>query len=310
MSNKNKKIVFFGTPDFSLPPLKTLYLGGYEIVGIYTQEPKKKSRGMKMIKTPVHDWAETQLLPVFTPKLIDSNSLEEFRNLKPDIAILFAFGKIIPQSWLDIPLFGFINIHASLLPAWRGAAPVQRAIENNDSKTGITIMKMNHKLDEGPILKTKEIEIKPSMNSKDLIDIISIDSCSLLYQVLKDYFKGLIPLLEQDATQASYANKIKKQECEINWSLSSYTINQKIKAFYPYPSMWFKFEGKRYKVLKAKISDDKGEPGTIISDELTVACGEGSIQIEEIQVEGKPKSNAKEFLLGHKNFFTGKKIIA
>ena len=171
-------------------------------------------------------------------------------------------------------------------------------------------MKMNHKLDEGPILKTKEIEIKPSMNGKDLIDIISTDSCSLLYQVLKDYFKGLIPLVEQDATQASYANKIKKHECEINWSLSSYTINQKIKAFYPYPSMWFKFEGKRYKVLKAKIRDDKGEPGTIISDELTIACGEGSIQIEEIQAEGKSRSNAKEFLLGYKNFFIGKKIIA
>ena len=306
--SKNKKIVFFGTPDFSLPPLKTLYLGGYEIVGIYTQQPKKKSRGMKITKTPVHEWAESQLLPVFTPSTIDSNSLEEFKSLKPDIAILFAFGKIIPQSWLDTPLFGFVNIHASLLPKWRGAAPVQRAIENNDLKTGITIMKMNNKLDEGPILKTKEIEITPTMNGKDLISLISTESCSFLFQILKNYFNGVIPLTEQDTSQATYAHKIRKDECEIKWSESSLKINQKIKAFYPYPSMWFSFEGKRYKALKANLKEISGEPGTIIDNDLTIACGQGSIKIEEIQVEGKAKINSREFLLGYKNFQVGKKL--
>ncbi|MDA1283763.1 MAG: methionyl-tRNA formyltransferase [Proteobacteria bacterium] len=307
---KNKKIVFFGTPDFSLPPLKTLYLGGYEVVGVYTQEPKKKSRGMKTKITPVHEWANSQLLPVFTPNLIDSNSLEEFKSLKPDIAILFAFGKIIPQSWLDVPLFGFINIHASLLPKWRGAAPIQRAIENNDSKTGITIMKMNNKLDEGPILKTKEIEITPLMNGEDLINIISIESCSLLYDVLKNYFKGMVILTDQDASKASYAHKISKEECQINWSETNHTINQKIKAFYPYPAMWFSFEGKRYKILKAKIAEKTGEMGVIIDNELIIACGQGSIQINEIQVEGKSKMNSKDFILGYKNFQIGKNVNA
>ena len=307
---KNKKIVFFGTPDFSLPPLKTLYLGGYEVVGVYTQEPKKKSRGMKSKITPVHEWANSQLLPVFTPKLIDSNSLEEFKSLKPDIAILFAFGKIIPQAWLDVPLFGFINIHASLLPKWRGAAPIQRSIENNDSKTGITIMKMNNKLDEGPILKTKEIKIDPLMNGEDLINIISVESCSLLYEVLKNYFKGEIFLTNQDASKASYARKISKEECQINWSETNHIINQKIKAFYPYPAMWFSFEGKRYKILKAKITEKKGEIGVIIDNELTIACGQGSIQIDEIQVEGKSKMNSKDFILGYKNFQIGKNVNA
>ena len=307
---KNKKIVFFGTPDFSLPPLKTLYLGGYEVVGVYTQEPKKKSRGMKSKITPVHEWANSQLLPVFTPKLIDSNSLEEFKSLKPDIAILFAFGKIIPQAWLDVPLFGFINIHASLLPKWRGAAPIQRSIENNDSKTGITIMKMNNKLDEGPILKTKEIKIDPLMNGEDLINIISVESCSLLYEVLKNYFKGEIFLTDQDASKASYAHKISKDECRINWSETNHIINQKIKAFYPYPAMWFSFEGKRYKILKAKITEKTGEIGVIIDNELTIACGQGSIQIDEIQVEGKSKMNSKDFILGYKNFQIGKNVNA
>ena len=307
---KNKKIVFFGTPDFSLPPLKTLYLGGYEVVGVYTQEPKKKSRGMKSKITPVHEWASSQLLPVFTPKLIDSNSLEEFKSLKPDIAILFAFGKIIPQAWLDVPLFGFINIHASLLPKWRGAAPIQRSIENNDSKTGITIMKMNNKLDEGPILKTKEIEIDPLMNGEDLINIISMESCSLLYEVLKNYFKGEIFLTNQDASKASYARKISKEECQINWSETNHIINQKIKAFYPYPAMWFSFEGKRYKILKAKITEKTGEIGVIIDNELTIACGQGSIQIDEIQVEGKSKMNSKDFISGYKNFQIGKNVNA
>jgi methionyl-tRNA formyltransferase len=308
--SKNKKIVFFGTPDFSLPPLKTLYLGGYEVVGVYTQEPKKKLRGMKTKITPVHEWANSQLLPVFTPNLIDSSSLEEFKSLKPDIAILFAFGKIIPQAWLDVPLFGFINIHASLLPKWRGAAPIQRAIENNDSKTGITIMKMNNKLDEGPILQNREIKITPKMNGEDLINIISTESCLLLYEVLKKYFKGTITFTEQDASQASYAHKIKKEECQVNWSEANNVINQKIKAFYPYPAMWFRFEEKRYKILKARTTEAFGEIGVIINNELTIACGQGSIQIEEIQVEGKPKMSSKDFILGHSNFQVGKNINA
>ena len=286
---KNKKIVFFGTPDFSLPPLKTLYLGGYDVVGVYTQEPKKKSRGMKSKITPVHEWASSQLLPVFTPKLIDSNSLEEFKSLKPDIAILFAFGKIIPQAWLDVPLFGFINIHASLLPKWRGAAPIQRSIENNDSKTGITIMKMNNKLDEGPILKTKEIEIDPLMNGEDLINIISVESCSLLYEVLKNYFKGEIFLTDQDASKASYAHKISKDECQINWSETNHIINQKIKAFYPYPAMWFSFEGKRYKILKAKITEKTGEIGVIIEMNLQLLAVRAAFKLMKFKLRENQK---------------------
>ena len=156
---KKHRLIFFGSPDFALPPLKTLYLGGYEIVGIYTQEPKKKSRGMKELKTPIHLWAESQLLPVYFPSKLDKQSLEEFESLKPDVAILFAYGKIIPPEWLNVPIFGFINIHASLLPRWRGASPVQRAIENNDKYSGCTVHFVNSKLDSGKIVLQKKVNI-------------------------------------------------------------------------------------------------------------------------------------------------------
>ena len=299
---KKQRIVFFGSPEFSLAPLKTLYLGGYEIVGVYTQEPKKKSRGMKEITTPVHQWAESQLLPVFTPVTLNQESIHEFQSLKPDVAILFAYGKIIPKAWLDIPLYGFINIHASLLPKWRGAAPVQRSIENNDEITGISIMKMNEKLDEGPVLASQVIPITKETNGLNLINQMSLDSCSLLFNTLEKYFLGKIKLHDQDSSLSSYANKINKIESKINWSEKAATIERKIRAFYPYPAMWFDHEGKRYKVLKSKISNQIGKVGEIIDTPLIIACGDQSLEVLEIQAEGKKAVSIDNFILGNANF--------
>ena len=299
---KKKRLVYFGSPEFSLPPLKTLYLSGYDIVGIYTQEPKKKFRGQKKNITPVQKWAESQLLSVFTPKVLNDDTLKEFQSLKPDVAILFAYGKIVPSSWLNTPLHGFINIHASLLPKWRGAAPVQRAIENNDKKTGITIMKMNDKIDEGPILAQLDIEIKNSTDGKQLIDQISNDSCSLLYETLKKYFLGKILLKEQNHSLSTYAKKIDKKETQIDWSLSAELIEKKIRAFYPSPAMWFRYRGQRYKILKAKISNSQDHIGKIINLPLTIACKEKSLDIIEIQAEGKKPLHINEFILGNKEF--------
>jgi methionyl-tRNA formyltransferase len=299
---KKQRIVFFGSPEFSLAPLKTLYLGGYEIVGVYTQEPKKKSRGMKEITTPVHQWAESQLLPVFTPVALNQESIHEFQSLQPDIAILFAYGKIIPKAWLDIPLYGFINIHASLLPKWRGAAPVQRSIENNDEITGISIMKMNEKLDEGPVLASQVIPITKETNGLNLINQMSLDSCSLLFNTLEKYFLGKIQPHDQDSSLSTYANKINKIESKINWSEKAVTIERKIRAFYPYPAMWFNHEGRRYKVLKSKISNQIGKVGEIIDTPLTIACGDQSLEILEIQAEGKKAVSIDNFILGNTNF--------
>jgi len=299
---KKQRLIFFGSPDFALPPLKTLYLGGYEIVGVYTQEPKKKSRGMKELKTPVHLWAESQLLPVYFPSKLDQQSLEEFESLKPDVAILFAYGKIIPPEWLNVPIFGFINIHASLLPRWRGAAPVQRAIENNDKKSGITIMKMNEGLDEGPIIASQEIAINSETNGQTLIDQISHDSCSLLYNNLEKYLKGLLSPVDQDHQKSTYASKINKDESRLNWNIDSKILEQKIRAFYPYPATWFSHKGKRYKVLKAKVSSFEGESGKILQSPLIVGCKQNSLEILEIQAEGKKPQSIDQFLLGNNNF--------
>lgn len=299
---KKQRVVYFGSPEFSLPPLKTLYLGGYDIVGIYTQEPKKKFRGQKKYNTPVQQWAESQLLPVFTPKILDDKSLREFQSLKPDLAILFAYGKIVPLNWLNTPLNGFINIHASLLPRWRGAAPVQRAIENNDKETGISIIKMNDKIDEGPILAQQNIEINELTDGKQLIDQISHDSCSLLYNTLKKYFLGQIQLKEQDHSQSTYARKIDKFETQVNWGLSANIIEKKVRAFYPSPAMWFKHKGQRFKILKAKISNLQDDEGKIINLPLTIACKNNSLDILEIQAEGKKPLDIKEFVLGNNQF--------
>ncbi len=299
---KKKRVVYFGSPEFSLSPLKTLYLGGYDIVGIYTQEPKKKFRGQKKYNTPVQQWAESQLLPIFTPKTLDDKSLKEFKLLKPDVAILFAYGKIVPLNWLNTPLHGFINIHASLLPRWRGAAPVQRAIENNDKETGISIMKMNDQIDEGPILAQQNIEINELTDGKQLIDQISHDSCSLLFNTLKKYFLGQVQLKEQDHSQSTYAKKIDKVETRVDWGLSADIIEKKVRAFYPSPAMWFKYKGRRFKILKAKISNKQDEEGKIINLPLTVACKNNSLDILKIQVEGKKPLDIKEFVLGNNQF--------
>ena len=299
---KKHRLIFFGSPNFALPPLKTLYLGGYEIVGVYTQEPKKKSRGMKELKTPVHLWAESQLLPVYFPSKLDKQSLDEFESLKPDVAILFAYGKIIPPEWLNVPIFGFINIHASLLPRWRGAAPVQRAIENNDKKSGITIMKMNEGLDEGPIIASQEIAINSETNGQTLIDQISHDSCSLLYNNLEKYLKGLLSPVDQDHEKSTYASKINKDESRLNWNTDAKILEQKIRAFYPYPATWFSHKGKRYKVLKAKVSSFEGESGKILQSPLIIGCKQNSLEILEIQAEGKKPQSIDQFLLGNNNF--------
>ena len=299
---KKHRLIFFGSPDFALPPLKTLYLGGYEIVGVYTQEPKKKSRGMKELKTPVHIWAESQLLPVYSPSKLDKQSLEEFISLKPDVAILFAYGKIIPLDWLNTSVFGFINIHASLLPRLRGAAPVQRAIESNDKLSGITIMKMNEGLDEGPIIASQEIALNSETNGQSLIEQISHDSCSLLYKNLEKYLKGMLSPVEQDHDKSTYASKINKHESRLNWGLNAENLEQKIRAFYPYPATWFSHQGKRYKVLKARVSAIQGEPGKILQTPLIIGCQKNSLEILEIQAEGKKAQSIDQFLLGNSQF--------
>ena len=298
---KKLKLAYFGTPEFSLSPLKTLYLAGHEIVGVFTQPKTKHSRGMKLRETPVSQWAQSQNLSVFTPVKLSNDNTDLLRDLKPDMAVLFAYGNIIPKEWLNIPIYGFLNIHASLLPRWRGAAPVQRAIEHADRKTGVTIMKMNEGLDTGPILSQKEIPIQDDTNSALLIDLLSMESCELIHNTIKKYLTGKLQIKFQDDSKSTYANKIKKQESLINWNESAKFLDRKVRAFYPYPSMYFTVDNKRYKILKTIISDVSLKVGQVVQDtELIVGCGEKSIQILEIQPEGKKPMLAFDFIKGHK----------
>ena len=296
-----QKIVFMGTPNFSVPSLDILFKSGYEIVSVYTQSAKKSKRGQKYHPSPVEKFALEKSLNVRSPEILDTR--EEFNFLKKsniDLAIVVAYGKLIPKKFLSLPKYGFINIHASLLPKWRGAAPIQRSILNLDKKTGISIMKLEEKLDCGPVLLQKEIEIKDDINSKILSERLSFLGAESLIETIELFKNNKVKFFEQDHLKASYAKKITKSESQINWEDKAKNILAKINALNPNPGAWFKYKNERYKVWKAKISSGSGSQGFTIDNNLTVGCRDKSVSILEIQKQGKSKQTIDQFLLGNK----------
>jgi methionyl-tRNA formyltransferase len=295
-----KKIIFMGTPFFAVPILKSLYQNGYPISVVYTQPPQKSSRGMKIQKTPIQSMAETLNFEIRMPTTLKNNS-EEFKylkNLNADLAIVVAFGQLIPETYLSLTKNGFINIHASLLPKFRGAAPIQRAIMNLDKETGISIMKINKNLDSGPICNSYKINILEDDNTETISEKLSILASEKILDNIDDIFDEKILFKNQDHSKATYAKKIQKSESRIDWKKSAKSIMGKINGLYPYPGAWFSFNGERYKVLKAKISTGIGKPGTVIDNYLEIGCGEKSIKISIIQREGKKSQKVNEFMLG------------
>jgi len=297
-----KKIVFMGTPNFSVPILKSLYQNGYPICAVYTQPPKKSMRGQKTNKSPIQKLAENLSLNVRNPNFLNQNEeeLKYFKYLSADIVIVVAYGQLIPKEFLDISKNGFINIHASLLPKWRGAAPIQRAIMNLDEVTGISVMRINEKLDAGPTMLKKEIKLDIEMNAEGISNQLSKIGSEIISDCLDLIEIGKAKFLEQDHNKATHAQKIDKEEAKIKWNEDAIKIIAKINGLYPNPGAWFLFQGERYKILKATLSDLGGQPGTVLDDNLTVACGTKSIKIQEIQRQGKSKQKATEFLLGSK----------
>jgi len=259
-------------------------------------------RGQKTNKSPIQKLAENLSLNVRNPNFLNQNEeeLKYFKSLSADIVIVVAYGQLIPKEFLDLSKNGFINIHASLLPKWRGAAPIQRAIMNLDEVTGISVMRINEKLDAGPTMLKKEIKLDNEMNAEDVSNQLSkigseiISDCLDLIEISKAKF------VEQDHSKATYAKKINKEEAKIKWDEDAIKIIAKINGLYLNPGAWFLFQGERYKILKAILSDLGGQSGTVLDDNLTVACGTKSIKIQEIQRQGKSKQKAKEFLLGSK----------
>ena len=295
-----KKIIFMGTPIFAVPILKSLYQNGYPVSVVYTQSPKKSSRGMKIKKSPVHHMAETLNIDVRTPETLKGNSTEYnyIKDLNADLAIVVAYGKILPESFLSLTSKGFINIHASILPFWRGAAPIQRSVINLDKKTGISIMKIINKLDSGPVCKKYEIEIKNKDNSETISEKLSLMASEKILDDIDDIIQDKANFVEQDNEKATYANKIDKSEGKINWNIKAEEIIGLINGLFPSPGAWFIFKGERYKILKAEIGNSNGEPGIVLGENLEIGCKEKSLKIIEIQREGKKAQKIGEFLLG------------
>ena len=298
----NKKIVFMGTSDFAVPILKSLYQNGYPISAVYTQPPKKSNRGQKINKSPIHIFSETLSYDIRTPFTLKNNDQEKeyFKNLELDLVIVVAYGQIIPKEYLNLSKKGFINIHASQLPKWRGAAPIQRSLMNLDEETGISIMKINEKMDEGPIYDTFSMQIGKNQNAQDLSEKLANLASEKILNCLEDIFENKAVFKNQDHNIATYAKKINKSEGKISWKENANKIIGKINGLYPFPGAWFSYKGERYKILKAEFSNAKGTPGIIISENFEIACGDFSIKLIEIQREGKKSQNIKEFILGTK----------
>tara|TARA_Y100000310_G_scaffold6546_1_gene7347 strand:+ start:480 stop:1403 length:924 start_codon:yes stop_codon:yes gene_type:complete len=297
-----KKIVFMGTSNFSVPILKSLYQNGYPIVTIYTQPPQKSMRGQKINKSPIQKMAENLCIECRTPDSLKENN-EEYNFLKllnPDLVIVVAYGQLIPKNYLSLSKHGFINIHASLLPKWRGAAPIQRSIMNLDKETGVSIMKIVEKLDAGPVMMQEKISVTSEMNAEDLSNKLSDLSSKLILECIDEIEGGKAKFIDQDEQKATYAKKINKEEGKINWDNSAENILAQINSLLPNPGAWFSFMGERYKILKASISEAEGEKGKVIDNNLTIACKSKSIKVNEIQRQGKNKQSTSEFLLGSK----------
>ena len=290
-----------GTPMFAVPILKSLYQNGYPISDVYTQPPQKSQRGQRINKSPIQGIAETLNLEFRTPKFLKNNNeeFEYFKSINADLAVVVAYGQIIPKEFLNLTKKGFINIHASILPAWRGAAPIQRSIMNLDKETGITIMKIAEQLDTGPICNTYKINLENNLNAQDISEQLSSLAAEKILDNIDNILDDKAKFIEQNHAQATYAPKIQKLEGKINWDENALNIIGKINGLYPVPGAFFIFKGERYKILKADIGNGIGNPGKVVSDYLEVACGNRqSIKIKEIQRQGKKPQNIGEFMLG------------
>ena len=295
------KIVFMGTPEFSVPTLSALVKNNFNIVNVYTQPPKKSKRGQKVNVSPVEEFCKKNSLNFRNPQnLNNEEELKIFKKLSPDLVVVVAYGQIISKSFLDVAKFGFINIHASLLPKWRGAAPIQRGLMNGDRKLGISIMKIEEKLDSGPVLVLKELEIDKHNTFGEVEKKLSIMGADLLLESLKIIEDGSSKFINQLHSEATYAKKIDKKETKINWNLDANKVLSHIHSLSPNPGAWFVYEKERFKVFKAKTSTEQARPGFILDDNLTIGCKVNSIQILELQRQGKSKQSTKEFLLGNK----------
>jgi len=295
------KIVFMGTPEFSVHSLEAINKSKHKILSIFTQPPQKKLRGQKILPSPVQKAAERLKIPFRTPKNLNSQEDYQFlKSLSPDVVVVVAYGKIIPDKILKIPNILFLNLHASLLPKWRGAAPMERAILNQDKKIGFSIMKIVSELDAGPYMKQTSFTLNKKMNLGELNKKISLEGAKGLVESLDKISTNDFKFDDQDNSKATYAKKIDKKETQINWNNKADEIIAQVNAFNPNPGAWFIFNNNRIKILKAIEVEGSDTPGVVINDELTIACQQNAIKVLLIQKEGKKILETKNFLAGNK----------
>jgi len=298
-----KKIIFMGTPLFAVPILKSLYQNGYPISVVYTQPPQKSKRGQNINKSPIQGISETLNIDFRSPTTLKNNE-EEYkflRELNADLAVVVAYGQIIPKEFLELTKKGFINVHGSLLPAWRGAAPIQRSIMNLDDEIGISIMKIVEALDSGPVSNLYKLKLNNNQNAQEVSEKLSMLAAEKILDNIDDILEDKAEFIEQDHSKATYAKKIDKKEGQIDWKIGAPKIIGKINGLFPSPGAFFSFNGERYKILKAEIGNGIGGVGEVISDNLEIACGNNqTIKILEIQREGKNPQKISEFMLGSK----------
>jgi methionyl-tRNA formyltransferase len=297
------RLIFMGTPDFAVPTLKESAAVGHRIVAVYTRAPKPAGRGMAVEPTPVAREAERLGIPVFAPDTLKRPDAEsEMRAHNADAAVVVAYGLILPKAILDVPRLGAFNLHASLLPRWRGAAPINRAIMAGDAETGVMVMKMDAGLDTGPVAMAERLPVAADATAGDLHDELARRGGGLMVQALAELERGSLVLTPQAAEGATYANKIAKSETRIRWEKPWQDVHNHIRGLSPFPGAWFEFksgdETVRAKVLRSTRCEGAGAAGQVLDDRLTVACGEGAVRILQLQRAGRQAMTAEEFLRG------------
>ena len=309
MTSSPLRIVFAGTPEFAAAHLEALIAGGFEVVSAYSQPDRPSGRGKKLVPTPVKAVAEQHGIAVHQPlTLNDADSLAQLAGFKPDVMVVVAYGLLLPPAVLALPRYGCLNVHASLLPRWRGAAPIERAILANDTESGVCVMQMEQGLDTGPVLQRVATPINSDDNSATLTTRLQQLGCAALIDVLHALPAGTLRAEPQNAALATYAHKMQKEEAQIDWTRSAADIHNQVRALFPRSPAWTLHDGKRLRLIRAAVGNDSCDtlPGTVIevsAHSIKIACGSVVLEVFEVQMEGKPAMGIGSLLNGHPGFF-------
>ena len=297
------RVVFMGTPDIAATCLKKILSDGFDVVGVYTQPDRPKGRGMKLVASPVKEVALAAGIPVFQPDSFrEEESVEALRALKPDICAVVAYGRILPQKVLDVPISGCINIHASVLPKYRGSAPYQWAVLDGLTETGVTAMYLCREMDAGDIIDVSKTPIGENETAGELLDRLAVLGADLLSKTLTRFENGKVPAVPQDESQVSYAPMLDKTMCPIDWTKTAQQVHNQVRGLHPWPIATMELEGKTFKVHATKIVEGSGKPGQVLGltkTGLRIACGEGAVEILSLQAEGGKRMAAPDYFRGH-----------